>query len=61
MTSTATTTNTPGYNCRIAIRFTTDKNGRKLAHYWSRGAFRWIRIVTANAEMWIAQDLADRA
>lgn len=62
MTSTPTTTNTPGYNCRIAIRFTSDKNGRKLAHYWSGNFYgRWIRIGLTNAETWIATDRADQA
>lgn len=60
MTNTDTATKTPGFNCRLSIRFSTDKNGRKLAHYWSAKAVRYIRVGTADAEMWIAQDLADR-
>lgn len=55
------TQKTPGYNSRIAIFFQSDKNGRKLAYYWSGrcGYGRAIRMSLKNAEMFVAQDLAD--
>jgi hypothetical protein len=53
--------NTPGFDHRISIKFTTDRNGRKLAHRWSMRALRWFRISLADAELWIATDAADRA
>jgi hypothetical protein len=61
--NTAATTKTPGFNCRIAIRFITDKNGRKVAQRWMRttGFGRWVKVSLVDAELWLAQDLADRA
>lgn len=58
--TTRQTAKTPGYNSRLAIWFDHDKNGRKIAYHWSFRAFRAFRISVADAEMWIAQDLADR-
>ena len=56
------TTNTPGYNCRIAITFSTNKNGRKLARYTShRQPFRSFPLPLADAELFIATGAADLA
>jgi hypothetical protein len=33
-----------------SIKFTTDKNGRKIAHLWANSAMRWIRISLVEAE-----------
>ncbi len=54
-------TKTPGYNCRLTVRFSLDRNGRRLAHYLSRnlGSWRWIRMPLANAEVFVAMELAD--
>lgn len=60
MNSNATTTKTPGCNGRLSVRFTFDKNGRKLAHHWSARNQRWWRVGTLAAEQWVAQDLADQ-
>ena len=64
------TTKTPGYNCRLTIKFSTSKKGTKLAYYWSGdhgsraagvpGFGRWLRMKIAVAESAIAQDQADR-
>lgn len=53
-------TTTPGYNLRLSIWFETNKNGRKVAYYWSPKAFRAIRISVLAAEQFIAQEQADR-
>lgn len=55
-----TTTQTPGYNSRISIWFDYDKNGRKVAYYWSSRGFRSIRMSVADAEMFIANETADQ-
>jgi hypothetical protein len=34
---------------KITIRFSTDKNGKRRAHYWGR-ALRWLPISVAEAE-----------
>ena len=60
MTNTASATKTPGYNCRLAIFFDTDKNGRKVAYRWSGRQVRAFRMSVADAELFIAQDQADR-
>ena len=55
---------TPGYNCRLTIKFSADKNGRPLAHYWSQsilGSGRWIKMSYDAAQLFIAQEQADRA
>jgi hypothetical protein len=52
---------TPGYNCRLTIRFSADKNGRPLAHYWSHNRLssgRWIRLGYDEAKMFVAQGQA---
>ena len=56
-----TKTNTPGFNCRVTVRFSADRNGRRLAHYLSRGAgqWRWIRMSTPVAESLVAGEYAD--
>ena len=54
-----TATNTPGYNCRLTIAITHDKNGKQVAHYFARG--RQFRCSAKNAADWFAQGLADRA
>jgi hypothetical protein len=61
--SNTTAAKTPGFNCRQAVRFTTDKNGRRLAQRWMRtvSGGRWVKVSTTDAEMWLAQDLADLA
>lgn len=64
MHSTASTAKTPGYNCRLTIKFSADKNGRPLAHYWSGGTFgqaRWFRISYDAARLFIAQGQADQS
>lgn len=53
-----TTTNTPGYNTRLAIFFAPDKNGRKVAYRWSGRQMRAFRMRLADAEMFIATDAA---
>jgi hypothetical protein len=60
MTSTQNTTITPGFNCRLAIFFTHDKNGNKRARYYSKhNPFRSFPLPLVDAESFIAQDLAD--
>jgi len=50
----------------IAIRYTADRNGRALAHYWHSGFSRfvattpgtigrWIRVSATEASAWIAE------
>lgn len=51
---------TPGYNYRISIFFKTDRNGRKVAYHWSGRQMRAWRMPLADAEMFLAQDLADQ-
>ena len=36
------------------IAFAADKNGTRIAHRWSTGARRWIRVSTENARVMIA-------
>lgn len=52
-------TATPGYGYRIEIFFKADRNGRKVAYHWSARQLRAWRMPLADAEMFIAQDLAD--
>ncbi len=53
---------TPGYNRRLTIRLSRDKNGRPLAHYWGGPqSGRWFRMPIHDARMALAQDLADRS
>ncbi len=56
---TQTVVKTPGYNCRIGIFFQTDKNGCKVAYYWTWKSYRAIRMNLKEAELFIAQDLAE--
>jgi hypothetical protein len=58
------TNKTPGYNCRLTIRFSTDKNGNPLAHYWSQNILsngRWIRLGYDAARLFVAQEQADQS
>lgn len=50
---------TPGYVERLSIWFATDKNGKRVAYRWSASQFRGFRMGLAEAELFIAQDLAD--
>jgi len=50
---------TPGHNCRLAVWFTTDRNQRPVAYSWGP-AHRAIRVPYADAQLWVAQDLADQ-
>ena len=43
----------------VTIRFSTDKNGRPMAHYWGL-ACRWLPISLDKAELWIATGKAVR-
>ena len=57
-----TTTNTPGYNCRLTIFFSTNKNGRRLARYKSHhNPFRTFPIALDKAELFVATGVADDA
>lgn len=57
--TTSTAAKTPGFDHRIDIWFATDKRGRRVAYHWSYGAGRAVRISLADAELWIATNLAD--
>ena len=58
--TTTTATNTPGFNCRIAIFFTTDKNGNKRARYYGKhNPFRSFPLPLADAELFVATEQAD--
>jgi hypothetical protein len=46
--------NTPGYNIHLEVWFATMRNGRKVAYYWSYGAFRAIRMSLADAELFVS-------
>ena len=61
MTNTASATNTPGYSIRLTVRFKTDRNGRVRATRYSPMNGRWFPVPVTDAEMWISQDLANRA
>lgn len=60
MNNTAAPTKTPGFNCRLSIWFDTNKNGRKVAYYWSGRNMRAIRMSVTDAELFIATEAADR-
>lgn len=51
--------NTPGFNCRISIAFTADKNGKPVAYRWSAMAMRWIKMAHAEAKMLVSTEAAD--
>ena len=54
-------TKTPGFNTRIQIAFTADKNGKPIAYYWSRALSpRWIKIGYDRAKMLVATGDADQ-
>lgn len=53
-------TKTPGYNSRLEIYFTTDKNGKRRAFRFSPRQFRAFPIGVAEAELFIAQGQADQ-
>lgn len=60
--NTTTATNTPGYNCRITIIFSTNKNGRRLARYKNpHQPLRTFPIALDLAEMLVATGGADDA
>ena len=52
--------NTPGFNSRISIAFTADKNGKPIAYYWSRRAVRWIKIGYDKAKVLVGSGDADQ-
>lgn len=54
-----TAPNTPGFNCRLAIFFDADRNGRKIAYRWSMVGLRAIRMPLADAELFVATEAAD--
>jgi hypothetical protein len=61
MNTATKTANTPGYNCRITIFFSTNKNGRRLARYVAQGRpFRSFPIPVDTAEILLATGGADR-
>jgi hypothetical protein len=45
---------TPGFNTHLEIYFSTDRNGRKLAHRYSRYQMRAFRMPLADAELFVA-------
>lgn len=52
--------NTPGFNCRVRIYFTTAANGKRRARYISpRNPFRSFPLPLIDAELFVAQELAD--
>lgn len=53
-------TKTPGFNTRISIAFTADKNGKPVAYRWSRMGMRWIKMAYAEAKMLVATEVADQ-
>lgn len=54
------TTNTTGFNCRIKIFFSHDKNGKKRARYiGAHNPFRSFPLPLADAEYFIATEQAD--
>lgn len=63
--SNATQESTPGYNCRLTISFNYDRNGRKVAYYYSRSLTggslmgRKIRMPVGDAVLFVAQGQAD--
>lgn len=52
-------TKTPGYDRRITITIKTDAKGKKRATYWSFRAMRNLPLKLADAELFLAMDLAD--
>lgn len=48
-----------GVDVVIAIRFTVDKQGRRIAHYFGQTIRRWFRMPLAEAEIMIAMGKAE--
>lgn len=46
---------------RALIRFSADKRGRRLAHYWSARAHRLVRLPFADAPALVASGLCEEA
>ena len=59
MNTAATTKATPGYNTRISVYFTTSRKGQRAAWHFSWPQMRAFRMPLAEAELLVAQDLAD--
>jgi len=59
MTATTKPAPTPGYNRRLTIFFASDRNGRKVAYYFSHFQFRAFRLPLADAEIMRATETAD--
>jgi hypothetical protein len=38
----------------ISIKFSTNKNGQKVAYEWHNAAMRWVRMNLAKAELLVA-------
>lgn len=53
-------TKTPGFNCRLSIWFTTDKNHKRVAFQWNNRCRRAVRISVTDADLFIAQGQADQ-
>lgn len=51
---TTTQAKTPGFDMHIEIWFGTDRRGRRVAHHFSRNAFRAVRIPLVDAELFVA-------
>lgn len=60
MTTNTAPAATPGYNSHLEIWFATDKRGRKVAYYYSRPAFRAIRLPLVDAELFVATGQATK-
>ncbi len=60
MPSTDTTTNTPGFNCRLQVFFTTNANGQRQAFRWSGRQMRAFRMPLLDAQLFVAQGQADK-
>lgn len=52
-------TRTPGYNRRVAIFFTTNERGKRLAYRWSPLQLRAFRLSLVDAEVMRATETAD--
>jgi hypothetical protein len=46
------------HNASKQVAFDTDRHGRPIAYYWSRPAFRWIRMPHEEAKLLVAQGQA---
>jgi len=45
----------------MTIRFKLNKNGKRIAHYWSMPCMRWFPISVEKAELLIATGQAEQA